>query len=55
MISSEEADDATRSVELAAFLPFGAGEFAQKVFVDASEGVVVRGSGNLRDFLEQFL
>ena len=51
----EEADDAGRGVELAAFLALGAGELAEEVFVDAPEGVVVHGGGNLGDFLEQFL
>jgi hypothetical protein len=31
----EEADDAERGVELAAFLALGAGELAEEVFVDA--------------------
>ena len=51
----EDADNAAWGVELAAFLAFGAGKFAEEVFVDAPEGVVVHGGGNLGDFLEQFL
>ena len=51
----EEADDAAGGVELAAFLALGAGELAEEVFVDAPEGVVVHGGGNLGDLLEQFL
>jgi len=35
----EQTDDALRSVELAAFLAFGAGEPAEEVFVDAAEQV----------------
>jgi hypothetical protein len=35
----EEADDALRGVELAAFLALGAGELAEEVFVDAAEDV----------------
>ncbi len=42
-------------VELAALLPFRRGELAEEVFVDAAEGVVVDGGGNLGDLLEQFL
>ncbi|MGA7394413.1 MAG: hypothetical protein WBW78_17290 [Terrimicrobiaceae bacterium] len=51
----EEADDAGRGVELAAFLALGAGEFAKEVFVDAPEGIVVHGGGDLGDLFEQFL
>ena len=51
----EQADDATRRVELAAFLAFGAGEFAEEVFVDAPESVVVGRRRNLGNLLEQFL
>src|SRR2546430_10792849 len=35
----EETHNALRSVELAAFLAFGAGELAKEVFVDAAEDV----------------
>ena len=35
----EEAHDALRGVELAAFLAFGAGELAEEIFVDAAEDV----------------
>src|SRR5439155_18402476 len=35
----EETHNALRSVELAAFLAFGAGELAEEVFVDAAEDV----------------
>ena len=42
-------------VELAAFLAFDAGKFAEEVFVNPPERVVVHGGGNLGDFLEQFL
>ncbi len=41
-------------VELAALLPFRPGEFAEEVFVDAAEGVVVDGGGDLGDALEEF-
>lgn len=47
----EEADDAGRCVELAAFLAFGAGEFAEEIFVDAAKGVAIDGG---RDFGEFF-
>ncbi len=36
-------------VELAALLPFRPGELAEEVFVDAAEGVVVDGGGDLGD------
>jgi len=51
----EEADDAGRGVELAAFLALGAGELAEEVFVDAPEGVLVHGGRNLGDLFQQFL
>ncbi len=51
----DQADDAARRVELAALLALGAGELAEEVLVDAAEGVVVDGGGNLGDLLEQFL
>ena len=51
----EQADDAGGRVELAALLALGAGEFAEEVFVDAAEGVVVEAGGNLGDLLEQLL
>src|ERR1017187_6062951 len=51
----EEADDAAGRVELAAAWALAHGELAEKVFVDAPEGVVVHRGGNFGDFLEQFL
>jgi hypothetical protein len=51
----DQADDATRCEELAAFLPLCSGEFAEEIFVDPAEGVVVEACRNLRDFLKQFL
>src|SRR5439155_20483608 len=51
----DQPDDAGRCVELAAFLSFGAGKFAEKVLVNAPEGVVVHCGGNLGDFFQQFL
>ena len=51
----EEADDAGRGVELAAFLALGARKLAEEVFVDAAEGVVVHRRRNLGHLLEQFL
>ena len=36
----DQADDAARREELTAFLPFGAGEFAEKIFIDPAERVV---------------
>jgi len=51
----EEADDAGRGVELAAFVVFGAGDLAEEVFADAAERVVVHGGGHLGQFLQQFL
>ena len=35
----EEADDALRRIELAAFLSFGAGKLAEEVFVNATKDV----------------
>ena len=55
MTSVKKANDAAGCVELASFVAFGAGEFAEKVFVDTPEGVVVHRCGNFGDFLEQFL
>ena len=49
----DEADDAARREELTAFLPFRAGELAEKIFVDPSESIVFETVGNLGDFLEQ--
>ena len=37
-----------------AFLSLRAGKGTKEVLVDASEGVIVHTSGDLRDFLEQF-
>ncbi len=51
----QQAHDGAGRVELAALLPFGAGEFAEEVFVDATEGIVVKADGNLGDFLQQLL
>ena len=42
-------------IKLAAPLPFGHGELAEEIFVDAPEGVVVERGGNLGDFFQQFL
>ena len=50
----QQAHDAGWRVELAALLPFRPGEFAEEVFVDASEGVVVDGGGDFGDALEEF-
>src|SRR5690349_19049467 len=36
---NEELDDATSSVKLSALLPFGAGELAEEIFVDAPQNV----------------
>jgi hypothetical protein len=47
---SQQADDAGWGVEFAAFLALGAGKFAEKIFIDAPEGVVVYGCGNLGNF-----
>ena len=41
-------------VELAALLSFRPGEFAEEVFVDAAEGVVVDGGRDFGDALEEF-
>jgi hypothetical protein len=43
----EEADDATGGIKFAAFLAFGAGKFAKKIFVDAPKSVVIRRGRNL--------
>ena len=51
----KEFDDTGRGIELAAFLSFRAGELAQEVFIDSSEGVVICGGRNFGDLLEQFL
>ncbi len=51
----QQLDDAARRVELAALLPFGAGELAEEVFIDATEGVEIDAGGNLGHFLQQFL
>ena len=51
----EQADDAARCVELAAALALGHGEFAEEIFVDAPEGVVVQRGRNLGNLLQQFL
>ncbi len=53
--SGEEADDEGLDAELAAVLALGAVELAEEVLVDAPEGVVVHGGGNLRDAFEQLL
>ena len=50
----QQAHDAGRRVELAALLPFRPGEFAEEVFVDTAEGVVVDGGRNFGDALEEF-
>ena len=50
----QQTHDGAGRVELAALLPFGAGEFAEEVFVDAPEGIVVKADRNLRNLLEQF-
>jgi hypothetical protein len=44
---SEEPDDATQRIELATVLTLGTGELTEEVFVDAAEGVVINGRGNL--------
>lgn len=51
----EEADDAGGGVELSPTLPLGHGELGEEVFVDAAEGVVVGGDGDLGDLLEEAL
>ena len=48
----EQADDAARGIKLAALLALGAGKLAEKVFIDAAEGVVINGGGYLGDLLE---
>ena len=53
MISTMSLTIAARGEELAALLAFRAGELAEEIFVDPSEGVVFETVGNLRDFLEQ--
>ena len=37
----DQADDAARCEEFAAFLPLRAGELAEEVFIDSTEGVIV--------------
>ncbi len=54
-ILDDEPDDRGGRVELAAFLTFRAGELAEKVFVDASEGVVVDAAGISETFLSNSL
>ena len=51
----EEADDAGGGVELSPTLSLGHGELGEEVFVDAAEGVVVGGDGDLGDLLEETL
>ena len=51
----EKADDGRGRVELSAALALGHGELAEEVFVDAAEGVVVEGGGDLGDLLQQLL
>ena len=51
----EEADDGRRGVKFASPLPFGHGEFAQEIFVDPTERVVIERRGNLGDLFQQFL
>ena len=51
----DQADDAARREELAAFLPFRARELAEEIFVDPAEGVVFERLGNLGNLLEQLL
>jgi hypothetical protein len=51
----QQADNARWCVELPALLPFRPGEFAEEVFVDTAEGVVVDGGRDFRDALEEFL
>ena len=46
---------AAGGVELATFLAFCAGKFAEEVFINPPEGIVVHRCGNLGDFLEQFI
>src|SRR6266542_3889975 len=51
----DQADDAARREELAALLPFRAGELAEEIFVDPAESVVFQGFWNLRNLLQQLL
>ena len=51
----QQLHDAGGRVELAAALAFAHGEGAEKVFVDAAEGVEVERGRDLGDFLEQLL
>ena len=51
----QQAHDGAGRVELAALLPFGAGELAEEVFVDATESIVVEADGNFGDFFSNSL
>ena len=51
----EEADDAARGVELAALLALRAGELAEKILVDPSEGIVIHRGRDFGNLLQQFL
>ena len=50
----QETHDVGWRVELAALLPFSSGEFAEEVFVDAPEGIVVDGGRDFGNSFEEF-
>ena len=51
----DKPDDGRRRKKLAASLTFRARKFAEEVFIDSAERVVVERRGNFRDALEQLL
>ncbi|OPZ66428.1 MAG: hypothetical protein BWY82_03006 [Verrucomicrobia bacterium ADurb.Bin474] len=52
---SQESDNAAGCVELSSTLAFTFGKCSQEILVDATKGIVVQRSGDLRYFFEQFL
>ena len=49
----QQTDNAAGGIELAALLSFCAGELAKEIFIDTTEGIVVRSDGDLGYLFEQ--